>query len=195
MMLFLMTSLTLMSTAQADALLDGGIDVEVKEWLGIVYPQINLENQSIEFEVEVTTDGDATTYRVNDTLIIDLNVNQDDNRTYIFPRSVFFSAFMRRSLALRDIFPLRGLINRLFPVMKFFKSVNVVKGMLGDADQSINMSLDYAISNTTFESGENLTLSLYVMGFLPGDLNGLSEDIPIITQEKVILTVSYVEKI
>jgi len=183
------------SSVEADVVLTGGIDAEVKEWLGIVHPKINLENQSVTFGVDVTTEGDKTIYKVNDTLIINLNITKEVNRTYIIPRSIFYSAFMKRKIGFRDIFPLRGILSRIFPMKALFKSVNVVKGMLGKADQSINISLNYEISNTTFENGENLTMTIYVMGFLPGDLDGLSAKIPIITKKQITLEVSYIENI
>jgi len=188
-------SLIAASTVEADAVLTGEIDAEVKEWLGIVYPEISLENQSVTFGVDVLTDGDKTTYRVNDTLIINLDVTKENNRTYIFPRSIFYSAFMTRKITDIKLLPIRGILSRIFPMLVLFKSVNIVKGMLGKADQSINISLNYEISNTTFENGEKLTMTLCIMGFMPGDLNGLSEKIPIITKKQITLEVSYIENI
>ncbi len=194
MITVLTISLIAASAVEADAVLTGEINAEVKEWLGIVYPEINLENQSVTFGVDVVTDGNETTYQVNDTLIINLDVTKETNRTYVFPRSIFYTAYMKRKIGLMDIFPLRGLIGRIFPMLALFKSVNVVKGMLGKADQSINISLNYEISNTTFENGENLTMTIYVMGFLPGNLeDGLSAKIPIITKKQITLEANYIE--
>lgn len=180
---------------KADAVIEGNVNVEVKEWLGVVYPKIEIENQSITFGTEIITDGEETTYLVNDTLIIPLHVVNESNRTFVIPRAVFYSVIIKRSLSDAKILPIRGFLKRMFPVLSIFKSVNVIKGMLGKEDESINVTLNYKISNTTFENGENLTMIIFVMGFLPGDLNGLSEKIPFIAKKQVTLNVSYIQKL
>ena len=58
------------------------------------------------------------------------------------------------------------------------------------------MSLDYKITNETFLNGENLTIYLTVLGFLPGNVNSVivdDESIPIIGRQEINLIVSYVD--
>lgn len=191
----MLLSLGIVTTAEADATLSGNIDVNVKEWIGVVYPQINLENQSVTFEVETITEGDETAYYVNDTLIINLDITNESNRTFIFPRALFYSIIMKRSLANIKILPLRGLFKRIFPVFKPFGTENVVDSILGkNMTGSINLSINYEIDEETFNNGEELTLTLYTMGFLPGDLDGLSEKVPFIAKKQITLEVNYIEK-
>ena len=191
----LFLSIPVLSTAEADETLTGTINVEIKEWIGIVYPEINIDNQSVTFEVNISTDGSETTYQVEDTLTIELNITKNtDRENYIFPRSVFYSIIMTRKILDAKLLPIIGFFKRIFPVREIFKSVNVIKGMLGKEESSINITLNYPISNETFHNGENLTMYIYVMGFLPGDVNGLLKGIPIIDHAKVALNVSYIEK-
>lgn len=190
--ILMLLSLATVTTAEADVTLSGNIHADVKEWLGVVYPQINLENQSVTFEVETITEDDETIYHVNDTLIINLDVTNESNRTFIFPRAIFYSVIMKRSLSNVKILPLRGLFKRIFPIFKPFGSENVIDSILGkNVTNTINLSIDYEIDEETYNNGEDLTLTIYAMGILPGDLNGVSEKIPFITKKQITLEVSY----
>lgn len=184
----LFLSISTMSVASADVALNGKIDVEINEWLGIVYPKINVENQSVTFNVETT----ESEHIVNDTLIINLDVTNNSNRTFLLPRSVYYSVIMSRNIADVKLLPLRGYFNRLFPVRSLFNAVNVIDGLVGkNASTDIEIPVSYVIDNETYNSGENLTLHLYVMGFLPGDLDGLGKKVPIISNKNIVLNVNY----
>ena len=188
----LLLGLTSVTIAEADANLTGSVNVEVKEWLGIVYPQINLDNQSVTLDVEVDTSGESPIYHVNDTLIIDLNSIVESERTFTLPRSVFYTTFLRRSITLKEIFPIRGLFSRIFPVFNKFGSANVVESLVvKNVSEFIEMPVSYDITEEAFNSGEALTFTLYVMGFLPGDLDGLADQVPIISSQKITLEVDY----
>ena len=100
---------------------------------------------------------------------------------------------MRRSITLKDIFPIRGLFSRIFPVFNEFGSANVVKGLIGaNVSEAIEIPVSYEISEEIFNSGEDLTFTIYVMGFLPGDLDGVADQVPIIDSQKITLEVDYV---
>lgn len=189
---FLLLFLTFTITVDADSNLSGGIDVEVKEWLGIAYPKINLNDQSISFKAELETLGDNATYHVNDTLIINIDSTIITKRTSVLPRSIFYTAFLKRSLTFKNILPLGSLFSRLFPMFNKFGSTNLLKGYIGEnISDSIRLTVDYIIDEETFNSGEILTFTFYVMGFLPGDLNGLAEQMPIITSKAIKLEIDY----
>ena len=194
LILALFISMSIASIVDADVNINGAVDVEVKEWVGIVYPSINIENQSVTFEVNASAMDNETTYTVEDTLIIGLNVTKESNRTYVFPRSIFYSAIMTRKITDIKLLPLRGILSRVFPIRQLFKSVNVAKGMLGKEDANISITLDYIIDNKTYNNGENLTLHLYMMGFLPGDVNGISKILPFITYKDINLEIDYIPK-
>ena len=196
MIISLFLSVSTISIASAEETLTGDIDVEVSEWLGIVYPEINIGNQSIELDVEISEVEEVTEYLVNDTIIINLDVtNNSPRKIFVLPRSMFYSAIMTRDLSsvkILPLFPLRELFSRFFPIFHFFKAVNVVDGMLGKNEtNTIEIPVSYKIDEETYNNGENATLTLSVMGFLPGDLNGLGEDLPIISKEKISLEISY----
>ena len=183
--------------------LAGNIKVDVKEWgSGVVAPRLNLENNSITLKIEKAADN--VSYVVNDTLVISLDVNDTTGReSFVFPRFIFYSVIMSRSLPEVKWFPLRGLIGRLFPLIKLFNTANVVDSWVGgNKSTNITIKLDYEIQEQVLIQpipappvvfSENLTMNVYVMGFMPGTVNGLIEDIPIITHQKITLDITYEE--
>ena len=187
----LFMTISTISFASADETLTGDIDVEINEWMGIVYPQINLENQSVTFDAELTDSGENE-YLVNDTLIINLDITNNSDRNFLFPRSIYYSVIMSRKISDVKLLPFRGYLNRLFPVRSLFNTVNVIGGLVGkNASNTIEIPISYTIDEETFNNGENITLHLSVMGFLPGDLNGLGQKVPIVSNEKIVLDIEY----
>ena len=180
------------SICGAKETLNGEMKVEVSEWMGIVSPKIDFGNQSVTFNAEKETVDNETVYNVNDTLKINLNITDNSGRnTYILPRSMFCSVIMYRKPIEAKLFPLMGILSRLFPVRQLLKSVNVVNSTLGGKrDNNITIPLKYTITNDTFNKGENLSMMVYVMGFLPGDLNGV-KGVPVVAHKTITLTTSY----
>ena len=171
--------------------LNGEMKVKVTDWIGIVSPKMEFGNQSVTFDVEKVKN--ETFYKVNDTLKINLNITDSSGRElYIMPRSMFYGVIMYRKISEAKISPLTGLLNRLFPVRRLLKSVNVVNSTLGGKkDNNITIPLKYTITNETFNNkGENLSMMVYVMGFLPGNLDGM-EGVPIIAHKTITLNISY----
>jgi len=175
--------------------LDEEISVEVKNWAGVVTPDINIGNQSVTLMVNVTDDGENVTYFVEDELFIDLNSTDNSGREmFILPRSIFYSVIATRGISDAGLLPLTGFFNRLFPIRELIKSKNVVDSMLGgEKDTNITVAANYEISNTTFLDGENLTMHIYIMGLIPGEVNGLADNVPIIGHKVITLEVSYDE--
>jgi len=67
---------------------------------------------------------------------------------------------------------------------------------LGGSQKATNFSINlkYRITNETFHNGENLTMYITVMGFLPGNINGIHNgEIPIIDRGIVNLKVTYID--
>jgi hypothetical protein len=191
------------SMCRAEETLNGEMKVEVSGWIGIVFPKIEFDNQSVTFDVEKETVENETFCNVNDTLKINLNItdNSSGGRKFILPRSMFYSIIMYRKPikpieALFPLFPLSKMLSRIFPVKQLLKSVNVVNSTLGSKkDNNITIPLKYTITNETFnKKGENLSMMVYVMGFLPGDINGI-EGVPIIAHKTITLNISYELKV
>lgn len=183
--------------------LQGGIDVSVTGFVGLVTPRINLTeeqlNQSVTFMVNITLDPENpanNTYLVEDVLKINLNINDETNRTsFILPRSVVYGILLIRDkskIALRPIF---GFLRRLIPVRELFQRVKVVDSLLGKKVDNMTIPIEYNIDSATYENvTENTTLHIFTMGFLPGDADGISGKLPIIDHKKINLQVTYVEK-
>lgn len=174
--------------------LAGSIDVDVKDWIGVVYPSINIDNQSVTFIVNVTNVDNVTKYKAKDKLLIELNIN--NNRGYdqfFFPRSLSYCAIKMRKILDIKMLPPIGIINRLFPVVELFKSVNVVNSTVaGCKNNNISIPLSYSISEEAYNNdGENFTLFFYAMDLIPGNTNGISEEIPIVISEKIELQVIF----
>jgi hypothetical protein len=201
------------STITGAVELDGSIDVEIEHfYFGMVYPRICVENQSIELEVEVDTVDNQTTYRVNDTIEIDLDINDMTEREgWTLPRSIIYSVVIVRRLSLRELFPLRGLINRAFPYMKLFGTVNLVNSTKGsNQSDKIILKLNYVVprdQKPIFKgkklgflddpdypiTRENLTMYITMLGFLPGEVNGVGDQafLKIVSHKKIALDVVY----
>jgi hypothetical protein len=179
--------------------IDGEIKARAENWIGLVCPEICIDNiTSVTFKVNITEGEDETTYIVEDVLSIPLNVTVGEKvkDILVFPRSIFYSVIMQRPFSMDLLKPtIRGFLKRMFPVIQLVKSVNVVDGMLGKAQSYLNITLDYSISNETYlnPNGENLTMHIFVMGFLPGEVNGIDESIPIVAHKTVTLEVTYEE--
>lgn len=195
----MLVSVTIASIGGAEQL-DGNIEVEIARASGVVNTNLNItNNQSTTIKVTVKGDGENTTYHVNDTLVIDLNITSNTGRQmpFTFPRSIIYGYIVSRSIY---DFSLLGQKVKLFPSLKLFGSVNVADSLLGgEQENKIIINLNYTISNTTFEDGENLTINLFVMGIFPGEVTGSSHGafpIPLLVfigREVINLEVSYLE--
>jgi len=192
--LFLIISAVLLITTSFYPLigaeeLEGSIDVDVKDYIGLVCPKINIGNQNVTFAVETVSNG-KTTYMVNDTLEITLVINDTSGRkSFVLPRSMFYSVFITRGVSDAGIFPIFGIFGRLVPVKYLLRSINVANSTLGGKkNDTIVIPIHYAISEGT--SNEHLMLHLFVMGFLPGDVDGY-HGFPIVAHKKIKLNVSY----
>jgi hypothetical protein len=175
--------------------LDGDIDVEIREsLLGVVYPHITLANESeITFVAEFVDDGNESYWEVNETISINLDINDDTGReTFFFPRSMVYSAILiRKEAKIMPIFPIGNLFRRFFPVIQLGKSVNVVESQIGENKSDIiEIPVQYTIQNDSIAT-ENMVLHLLVMGILPGDLNGINMT-KVIEHKAIDLTVNYI---
>jgi len=169
--------------------LDGEIDVEIREILGLVAPVINLKNESnVTFVAESSGDENETYYRVNDTLEISLDVTDNSGKeSYIFPRPVFYTAviFRKPKITLKG-----GFFKRMLPTFEILKSVNVVNASLGkNQTDFIQLKVNYSVADIS--GTEQMTLHLLCFGIPPGDANGI-EGIHVVDYKKVTLNVDYV---
>jgi len=186
--------------------LDGNIVLNIEQWQGNVHPNLSFENQSVTFKVNISEKNNNTVYRVEDELKISLNVTDNSGREIILlPRGIFYRIVATRSI-LDVIKEGLGFLSNPYPgADKFLKrwrpisSINFVRikstVFNPKAADNITLELDYSISNETYLSGENLTMSIAVMGYRPGDINGLSDEGigRIIDQVKINLEVFYEE--
>ncbi len=184
-------------TVAGAADLTGSIDVEVKEWLGLASPAIDLANQTATLGVSRTmneTSGNYTGNVVNDSLVIPLIVVDNDGReSYLLPRVVFYLVFITKEEG--------TLLERLIPMVSF-GSANLVSSIIKpEADTNITIPMSYAVDNDTFNDGENsnqgenLTVRIFAMGFLPGAANGFLDEIPLIAKAEFTLEyITYVEQ-
>lgn len=184
------------SIGGAEYTLDGSVDVEITQYfMGLVHPHINLENESnISFIAEAVTDDNLTYFRVNDSIVIDLDITDNTGRENIyFPRTLMYSVVLVRNDAkLLPLFPLADAFKRIFPVIEIGKSVNVVNSQFGEnKSDTIEIPVHYTIANDSVIGTENMTLHLVVMGMLPGDINGVS-GLKIVEYKKIALTVDYI---
>ena len=198
----MLVSIVVASIAGAERTLEGNVEVEVEGPSGIVNADLNItNNQSVTIGVDIETDGENITYSVNDTLIINLDAIDTSGRaTFVLPRSLLYSSVISRGIFDVKMMPILSLFGRLFPMLKLYSAVNVVDSLLGGKEgNNITINLDYKISNTTYLDGENLTLNLFVMGFIPGEITGSSDGaIPIplpgyMGREVINLEVTYEE--
>jgi hypothetical protein len=169
--------------------LTGSIDVTVDEWLGLAYPSISLSNQTVSLGVKRTINGTSGNYTgnvVNDSLVIPLNIVDETGReSYLLPRVIFYMVFITKEEG--------TLMERLIPMFSF-GSANVVSSIIKpDLDANISIKLNYPVNNDTFnggensDQGENLTVRVFAMGFLPGAVNGAIEGIPLIAKAEFAL--------
>ena len=182
------------SICGAKATLNGEIKAEVKEWIGLVYPSINLVNQT-NTPILVTRTLNDTNYTnvVNDSLVIKLNITDNSGRElFLLPRTMFYMVFLvRKGEPLR---PIGSYFGRLMPV-RAFGSVSVVNSTLGSRATNITIPLKYKISNDTFNKGENLTVKVLAMGFLPGEVDGAIAGFPLVAKaEFSLININYQQK-
>lgn len=202
----LITSSVVASIAGA-ATLDGGIDVYIDQFIGLVTPESNFteeqQNQTVTFLVNCSTtpDGNVSnmTYVIEDELIINLNIQDTSGRdSFIFPRSLICPVLLVRDPKDVKLMPILGYFKRLIPVRVLMKSEHVANSLFGEKVDNITIPISYSISNETYNEGngtENMTLHLFTMGFLPGDQNGIDEKLPILEHIKINLEILYDELI
>jgi len=187
--------------------LNADINVEVEQFIGLVSPIINMtredqKNQTIEFLVNVTEPLDDpinNSYIVEDELKININVIDESGReTFILPRLIFYKVIVSRDLSYAISLPKTtgSLLKRLFPINVPFGQKGVVNTLGGSLKASnISINVYYKLTKDTYLNGENLTLNIFIMGFLPGNVNGiLGEKLPIINHEVINLEVLYKDK-
>ena len=185
------------SVGGAEVELEGNIAVEIDGFSGIVVPKLNMTNQSPTFNVEVEKYEDEDSYFVNDTLIINLDIDDNTGRDiiYLLPRSVYYGVIFNRPFSEAKLLKTHpwedGIIGRLLPV-RAFGGVPVVDSILGEKNTSIKIDMKYSIRNETYNAGgETLTMYVFYMGFIPGDINGI-EGLPIIGHDKITLDICYI---
>jgi len=190
--------------------LNADINVNVEQFIGLVSPVVNLtredqKNQTIEFLVNVTEPLDDpvnNSYIVEDQLKININANDQSGRAafipFILPRLIFYKVIVSRDLSYAISLPkyTGSLIKRLFPINAPFGQKNVVNTLGGStAANNISINVYYKLTKDIYLNGENLTLNIFIMGFLPGNVNGiLGGKIPIINHEIINLKVTYKDK-
>lgn len=169
--------------------LEGKIKAEVSDFIGIVHPEISLENQNISLRVEKVMDDNDTKYLVNDTLEIKINITDKSGRKlFILPRSILYSVIVTRDLSNVDFLPLRGVLKRIVLAVDVLGSVRVVDSIFGKKNDSIVIPLKYYIDENTTK--EKINLHITVIGWLPGAAGG-TKFLPIVAHKKVELTVTY----
>ncbi len=194
--LFVCTAVASMSGAEE---IDGRIEVEISQWIGLVSPVINITENQTGLSLKVDRiEGNASlneteTYRVNDTLSIKINVTDNSGRgelPFFVSRSVFASVIILN--ADTGITPLIGFLKRYIRARVSPFSLRGENGRIDvrNGDTLLNVTMNYPIENNTMM--ENMTMHVTVMGFIPGNINGL-DGIPIISHMKINLKeVTYV---
>jgi len=186
--------------------LNADVNVTINGFIGIISPVVDIsteeqKNQTIGFLVNVTEppgDEKNNSYKVDDKLVINLDITDETEReVFILPRFVFYRVIVARDLSDAIALPKRfgSLFTRLLPIKAPFGQVGVVS-TLGGSQKATNFSINlkYRITNETFHNGENLTMYITVMGFLPGNINGIHNgEIPIIDRGIVNLKVTYID--
>jgi len=182
--------------------LAGNIDVKIDGFIGVVSPIINIteeqENQSVTFLVNATEDPEDpanNSYIVEDTITIDLEITDNSGRdSFVISRFVIYHVMITRPIG-KALPGGLGIINRLFPVRKLGR-VHVVNSLFGgNISENISIDFSYKLRNKElFDSGENLTLHITVIGFLPGNSNGISDMLPIVDHKAISLDVKYAAK-
>ena len=171
--------------------LQGDIDVEITDTLGLVCPRRDLDNTSmVEFIPTYVDDGNDSYWEINSSIDISLNITDNSGReNFWLPRSVMYTAILVRKDI--KILPLIGLFKRMVPVRELFKTVNVVESQLGEnMTDTISIPVQYNVYNDTL-GPETMTLHLFVMGILPGDVNGI-DGIKVVEYKAIELQVDYI---
>jgi hypothetical protein len=188
-------------TTGTAAELEGTIDVSVSGFIGLVTPIINLtETQGVSFVVNITESEGNYTYQVEDNLTIELRYVNENSRSipFIWKRSLGYSALLIRDKNFIEKKPIIGYLRRLIPVHPLLKSVPVVNSTLFKSRaEKLVIPVKYTITASVWENStlgvyENMTFYINTMGLLPGDVDGMSQKVPILDLKKVNLTVAYV---
>jgi len=187
--------------------LEATIDVTVTQFLaGLVSPVVNVttegqRNQSVTLMVNLT-DPINKTGRVEDELVINLNIDDQSGRDvipYIIPRWIIGTIMLKRDPieALKNYnFMEGGLLKRFIPLTKLIM-VPVVQTFQDDSEPTnFTVPLSFYVNNESFVNGENLTLSITVMGIIPGDINGFFNfdgQLPFLDKKEITLIIDYEE--
>jgi len=187
---------------EPDNILAAEVNVTVEDWIGQVKPDFNVttanENDSVELKciVNVTDPNPANhTYDVNDTLIINMNIDDQSSRVlgfFIMPRCVRWKAYFSE-----DSNPYKALFKNTYKANGRALVADSLLNFLvppGEVDDKIVIDMSgYDIDKDTFENGEEIYLHVYMKGFIPGHVNGglLDGLIPILDQETIKLTLSF----
>jgi len=175
----MLVSITIASISGAEEL-EGEINVEIRQTIGLVTTKIALEENQTFGPLHVEEDNGIL--YVNDTLSIKLNVT-DDGETRMFPRFMFASVFIIRDPTTVKISPIFTYLKRLIPVI-IIPNPLTKQGLIDVSNERyLNISMNYEINNTV---SENMTMYICTMGFLPGGADGI-QGIKIVDHMKVNL--------
>ena len=181
--------------------LNADINVEIREWIGYVAPTINIStddqrNQSV--DIEVNANYTSGVHKINDTITINLNIDDQSNRKlglFIVPRFVVYKLALKQDPD--DILET--------PTWKTTGYEYVVRSLFGKPVETIEAKLGgFSIDNETLnkdgasENRTDLYLVIQTVGFLPGNVNGYSlfgDDNPIVDRGVVKLSIDYVDLI
>jgi len=168
--------------------LGGQIDVEVSNFIGIVSPVLNLDNEStVDFSAEFVEEGNNSYYKINDSLEINLDVTNNMGRdNLIFSRSLFYAAVLIRTPKITFT---GGFFKRMLPVLKFGVKPIMDSMLVQNSTPVIKLPVNYTLGADSIGT-EEMTLHLFTMGMIPGDVNGI-EGLKIVDYQKVSLTVDY----
>ena len=185
-------------SAVSAADLGGQIDVELTEFLlGAVHPRINLDNESsVSFLAELVEEDNSTYYQVNETLTINLAIEDNtDREQFIFPRLVICSAvLLRRPKFVAPFLGPNGYFKRWIAGRELLKTVNVVDSQFGGENKTdeIEIAVNFTIISETMPEPEEMTLIIATLGApFPGDINGDEGLGRFIDHKKVTLDVTY----
>lgn len=183
--------------------LEASIDVTLKDWGGYVSPSVNVstdekKNQTIELKVKVNETGNPENYKyiVNDTLVINLNIDDQTGRKlgfFFIPRFVVYRIVLKKDP--EDLFE-PSIIKPASGAKNVVENVFSLLGIWPIADK-IEVAMSYNINNETFDQDngiENLSLVISTMGFPPANVNGhglLDGENPIIDRQIVNLEIHY----
>ena len=190
MVVSLLVGLSTISVSGANKL-DGQIDVEITQFIGLVHPHINLDNDSdISFAAESVEQDNVSFFRVNDSITIDLEITDNTGKgSYLFARTFFYSAIILRQPVIN--MKVGSFLKRMIPAIELLKPVKVVNSTLGgNRTTEIEIPVNYIIAKETLEP-EEMKLILVVFGMPPGDINGI-EVFPLIDYKIVKLNVDYI---